>query len=198
MKSTIITLVATSAIIILCYVLFSYGTTMSVVEPAAKNDAAIGGDFTLTDADGNVVTQERLKGQHSLVYFGFTFCPDICPTSLLTITQALQGLGTLGDKVLPVFITVDPERDTPAKIKDYIANFHPNMIGLTGTPEQVAKAAKAYKIYYALHKEDDPKNYVVDHSGYMYLMNPDGQYVTHFSHDDSAESIMATLTKYLR
>ncbi len=173
-------------------------TTNITGQQAVIGNAAIGGPFTLVDQHGNNVTDEALKEQFALIYFGFTYCPDICPTALLTMTQAIEGLGTLGDRVLPVFITVDPQRDTPEVMKSYASNFHPRFLALTGTLEQTDAAAKAYKIFYKLHNEEDKENYVVDHTGYIYLMAPDGNYLTHFSHDDSAEAMMAILTKYIR
>jgi protein SCO1 len=158
----------------------------------------VGGAFSLMDVEGKPVTEEALKGSFSLVYFGFTSCPDICPTTLQAMTVALNKLGSAGEKIIPVFITIDPARDTPEVMKAFASNFHPRLLALTGTEEQVEDAAKAYKVFYKLHNETDKKNYVVDHSGFVYLMSPTGEYLTHFAHDEAAENIMALLTKYIR
>jgi cytochrome oxidase Cu insertion factor (SCO1/SenC/PrrC family) len=171
--------------------------------PSPTTDAStgtlpIGGTFSLGDTDGNAVTQDALKGAYSLVFFGFTSCPDICPTTLQAMTVALDKIGTLAEKVKPVFITIDPERDTPEVMKKYIASFNPRFLALTGSKEQTDAAATAYKVYYKAMKKEGDADYNVDHSGFIYLMNPAGEYVTHFSHKDSAEQMMAALTKYLR
>jgi protein SCO1/2 len=170
--------------------------------PAPATDAStgtlpIGGAFALVDTDGNTVTQDNLKGAYSLVFFGFTSCPDICPTTLQAMTGALDTLGTLAEGVKPVFITIDPQRDTPAVMKDYIKNFSPRFVALTGTKEQTDAAANAYKVYYKAAKKEGETDYNVDHSGFVYLMNPAGEYVTHLSHKDSAEQMAAELAKYL-
>jgi protein SCO1/2 len=170
----------------------------STQSKTTEGSAAIGGAFTLTNTEGQTVTEQDLLGNWSLVYFGFTYCPDICPTTLLSMSQALDGLGQLSDRVTPVFITVDPARDTVDVMKAYAENFHPRLIALTGTQEQTDKAAKAYKVFYKLQKEEGNADYLVDHSGFAYLMNPQGQYVTHFTHSDNAETMMTILTKYIR
>ncbi|MHC8507906.1 MAG: SCO family protein [Rhodospirillales bacterium] len=153
--------------------------------------AAIGGPFTLTDQTGRKVTEADFRGRFMLIYFGYTYCPDICPTALNDMADAVNLLGAEQDKVTPVFITVDPARDTVAHLKDYVAYFHPRMAGLTGTPEQTAAAARAYKIYFRLNDapEDDPDGYLVDHSSIMYLMGPGGEYAAHFPHGSTPENI---------
>lgn len=155
--------------------------------PAVKTEttgqALIGGAFTLTDQQGRAVTEEQLKGQHALVFFGFTHCPDICPTALATITQTLQSMGEAGDKVTPVFITVDPKRDTVERLKEYMADFHPRIIALTGTEEQVDGASKAYKVYHQTVGDTAGDDYMVNHSGFIYLMDPEGRYLTHFAYN---------------
>jgi cytochrome oxidase Cu insertion factor (SCO1/SenC/PrrC family) len=172
--------------------------TKSPAAEETSGTASIGGAFSLIDTEGNSVTQETLKGTYSLVFFGFTSCPDICPTTLQAITIALDKLGTLGEGVKPVFITVDPERDTPEVMKKYVANFSPRILALTGSKEQTDAAANAYKVYYKAMRQEGDADYDVDHSGFIYLMNPAGEYVTHFSHKDSTESMAVALTKYLR
>ncbi|MDE0333532.1 MAG: SCO family protein [Defluviicoccus sp.] len=157
--------------------------------------AKIGGPFVLVDHTGAERTEADLKGRHALIYFGYTFCPDVCPTALADMLIALDELGPDAERVQPVFITIDPDRDTPAVLKGYIPNFHPRLIGLSGSAAQVSRAARAYRVYYA--KVDDPnagENYLMDHSSVIYLMDPDGRYLTHFSHGTGPE----TMAKRLR
>jgi cytochrome oxidase Cu insertion factor (SCO1/SenC/PrrC family) len=160
--------------------------------------AAIGGPFTLTDHTGRTVTDQDFRGRHMLVYFGYTFCPDVCPTSLGVVAAALDKLPP-GDRALiaPLFISVDPERDTPAVLKDYVAAFHTALIGLTGTPEQLAPVMKAYKVYAAKAKGESPDAYTVDHSSILYLMDRDGNFVAHFAHGTSADTLAAALKKHV-
>ena len=157
--------------------------------------ARIGGPFVLVDHTGAERTEADLKGRHALIYFGYSFCPDVCPTALADMLIALDELGPAAARVQPVFITIDPDRDTPAVLKDYIPNFHPRLIGLSGSAAQIGKAARAYRVYYA--KVDDPEagdNYLMDHSSVIYLMDPDGRYLTHFSHGTGPD----TMAKRLR
>jgi protein SCO1/2 len=135
---------------------------------------AIGGPFTLVDQDGRTVTQDDLRGKLALVFFGFTFCPDVCPTELQAIGQTMDLLGPQAAQVRPVFITVDPARDTPAKMKEYVGLFHPSITGLTGTPEQVSAAARAWRVYYNKVTPPGSSDYLMDHSSYTYLMGRDG------------------------
>ena len=156
----------------------------------SKGEALIGGDFTLIDGTGKTLTNRDFLGKYMLVYFGFTHCPDICPTSLLLIQNAINHLGDKGKKVQPVFITLDPERDTPAVVGPYVQHFGPGLIGLSGSAEQIKQAADAYKIYYRkVEDKDSAMGYVIDHSGFMYLMGPDGKYITHFPHTIAEQSL---------
>jgi protein SCO1/2 len=149
--------------------------------PAAATQQASasgpGGPFTLVDDNGHAVDQSILKGKWSVVFFGYTFCPDVCPTTLTALGQAMKQLGAKADKAQVVFITVDPARDTPTQLKTYLSSpvFPKNTVGLTGTPDQIARAAKAYYVYY--QKDGAGADYSVDHSTAMYLMNPDGEFV---------------------
>ena len=156
-------------------------------------------DFTLTDHTGKPVTDEDFRGKYMLVYFGYTFCPDVCPTSLAIVGDALDMLSEEElAKLTPVFITVDPERDTVEVMASYVVNFHDQLVGLTGTPEQVKAAAKGYRAYYAKTNADDPDgNYLMDHSSFTYLMGPDGRYVTHFNHGTAPEKMAARLAEIL-
>lgn len=164
----------------------------------ANASAAIGGPFTLTDHAGRTVTDADFRGRWMLVYFGYTFCPDVCPTALGVVAGGLDKLAP-GERALitPVFISVDPDRDTPAVLKDYVGAFHPSLVGMTGTPEQLAPVLKAYKVYAAKVKNDDPTAYTMDHSSILYLMGPDGRFVAHFPHGTTADQLAAGLKKHL-
>jgi len=161
--------------------------------PIPPNNVKIGGPFTLTSQDGATVTSGDFAGKYLLVYFGYTSCPDMCPTGLQSMSRALDMLGPNADKVQPLFITVDPARDTPKKLKDYDSAFHPKIIGLTGTPEQIAAAAKAYQVYY--QKGEGDQDYEVEHSSLIYLMDPEGNLVTTFDEEVDPKLIVAALNK---
>lgn len=157
---------------------------------------AIGGSFTLTDQDGRTVTDQDFRGRYTLVYFGYTYCPDICPTSLSSMATALEQLpADVEKKITPVFITVDPQRDTAEVLKSYVGNFHPRMVGLTGTEEQVRDAARKYRVYYAKADQGPNAAYLMDHSSILYLMGPDGAFLTHFSHTTPPEEMARTIVK---
>ena len=159
---------------------------------------AIGGPFTLVDQNGRTVTNEMLKGKPTLIYFGYTFCPDVCPTSLLLMETAIETLGPdAAKKVNLVFITIDPGRDTEKLIKDYVGNFSPTFIGLTGTPEQVTAAARAYRVYYQKVPGKDGAPYLMDHSSIVYVLDRNGRFVTHFTHEAKAEAIAAGVQRLL-
>jgi cytochrome oxidase Cu insertion factor (SCO1/SenC/PrrC family) len=158
----------------------------------------IGGPFNLVNQDGANVSEADFKGRYMLVYFGYTYCPDVCPTSLSEMADALDILGPKGDKITPVFITVDPERDDANALKTYVSYFHPRLVGLTGTVEQVKAAAKAYKAYFAKAGDGyDDDDYTMDHSSITYLMGPDGEFITHFGHGVDAEKIAEKLSGLL-
>lgn len=159
--------------------------------------ASIGGPFTLTTHEGRVVTDKDFMGKYKLVFFGYTFCPDICPTELQTIAQAMDVMGDSGADVQPLFITIDPERDTPPVLADYVKLFHPSIIGLTGTAEQIAAVAKAYRVYYARSQgEPDPTQYLMDHSTFAYLLAPDGSFVTVFAKGSTPEQMVEAINAY--
>ena len=158
--------------------------------------SAIGGPFRLVDQNGKTVTDGDLKGKWSLVYFGYTHCPDACPTALNDISIALDGLGPKRDAVRPVFITVDPERDTAEVLKAYVTSFDAPIMALTGTPEEVARAAKGYRVYYAKHPEAGG-DYSMDHSSVIYVMDPEGRFTASFTHENTPEDIAERLKKLL-
>jgi protein SCO1 len=151
--------------------LVAYRDSGSILSPVAS----LGGPFTLTEADGATVTDRSFPGKFLLVYFGYTYCPDACPTALSNIAGALAKLGATADKVQVLFITVDPRRDTPKVMGDYVKAFDPRIVGLTGSPDQINAVAKEYKVYVAAHTEDG-NDYLVDHSSFIYLMNPEGKF----------------------
>jgi protein SCO1/2 len=161
--------------------------------------ALVGGPFSLTDHTGKRVTDKDFRGRTLIVMFGFTFCPDVCPTELQLVSAALDKLGPKANDVVPLFITVDPERDTPAQLATYVKSFHPRLVGLTGTAEEIAAAAKAYRVYFK--KVDDPKStagYTMDHSALIYVVGPDGTYQTHFTPGVSVATLAQRLGELLQ
>ena len=157
----------------------------------------IGGPFELVDHTGRRRTDGDFRGKLLLVYFGFSYCPDVCPTDLLAIGRALDQLGADGVAVQPLFITVDPARDTPEHLAQYVAFFHPRLIGLTGTVEQIAKAAAAYRVYFAKVALSGASEYTVDHSGFVYLMDRDGGYIGFFAPGSPPERMVEAIRSKL-
>src|SRR5215470_3421792 len=168
---------------------------------APQEAPLIGGAFTLTDQFGKTRTDADFRGQFLLVFFGFTHCPDVCPVELQTLSDAMDQLGPAASKVTPLFITVDPARDTPEVMKQYVANFHPRIVALTGSVADVAAVAKAYRVYYAKTTGGTASNndadYIMNHSAIVYLMGPDGRFVSHFDPGTSAARIADALRKLL-
>jgi protein SCO1/2 len=160
----------------------SLGSTQVGLAPSVPSSA--GGPFALTTVDGSRVTDRSFRGKWLMVYFGYTFCPDICPTTLMEIGNALVGLGPRAERVQALFITLDPRRDTQIVLADYMASFDPRIMALTGTPEEVAVAAKAYRVFYERHDTDDG-GYLYDHSSYVYIMDADGRFVIALAGDTS-------------
>lgn len=170
--------------------------TGRVSAPVAQQVAAIGGPFKLTDQTGKEVTDQDMKGRPFLVFFGFTHCPDVCPTTLFEVSEILRALGPDADKMRALFITVDPERDTPAVMKDYLSSFDPHLSGLTGDPAAVAAVAKAYRVYFKKVPLDQG-GYTMDHTAIVYLMDKEGRFVSPFSLKRPPEALAADLRKYL-
>jgi protein SCO1/2 len=161
-----------------------------------ESASGIGGPFTLLDGNRKSVTDKDFRGKFLLVYFGYTFCPDVCPTTLNEVAEAMDKLGPNAARVQPIFITVDPKRDTPDVMKQYAASFSPLLLGLTGTPEEIAKVAKEYRVYYAEHRTGPgPNDYSMDHSSILYLMGPDGQFIEPIPADETAAAIAADIQK---
>lgn len=168
------------------------------VERQVSGKALIGGAFTLTDSTGKRVTEQSFRGKYMLLFFGYTSCPDICPAGLQLMAGALEKLGSKAEHITPVFISVDPERDTPEKLAGYVKNFDPCLVGLTGTPEEIAAVAKAYKVYYAkTPSKEHPDDYTMDHTSIIYVMDPNGEFVTHFTPATSVDEMAAKLGKIL-
>lgn len=158
----------------------------------------IGGPFALTDQDGNVVTDQDFRGKLMLVTFGYTYCPDVCPSRLQDMALAIDRLDPAQRALVqPVFITVDPDRDTPKALKDYVGLYDAPVVGLTGSPEQIAQVAKAYKAYYAKGEIVEDHDYVMDHTTLIYAMAADGTFITTFGDKAGPEEIAATLRAHL-
>jgi protein SCO1/2 len=163
--------------------------------------ASIGGDFTLTNSKGEIVRWGDFAGKYRVVYFGYTFCPDICPTDMQRVAQGLKELKAQdpakAGKIVPIFITVDPERDTQAVVGEFAAAFSPDIVGLTGTPAQIEEAAKAFKIYHAKGEAQPGGGYLVDHSSVVYLFGPDGAPIATLPADQGGKAVAAELDRWV-
>ncbi len=174
------------------------GGGMSAIRQAGIGDPGIGGPFTLVDENGKARTDADFRGKLMLVEFGYTFCPDICPLGLQLFADTLDKLGAQADQVQPIFITVDPARDTPEQLRNYVGHFSPRIVGLTGTDAEIAAAAKAYRVYYKLGDDHATNpNYSVDHSAILYLMGRDGKFITHFTHETPVDQVVAAIRAHL-
>jgi protein SCO1/2 len=163
--------------------------------------AAIGGDFTLTGSKGQTVRWGDFAGKYRIVYFGYTFCPDICPTDMQRVAQGLKALKASNPakagKIVPIFITIDPERDTQSVVGEFAAAFSPDIVGLTGTPEQIDAAAKTFKVFYAKGEAQPGGGYLVDHSNVVYLFGPDGAPIATLPTDRGGEAVEAELARWV-
>ena len=187
----IVTAFTASLLIGLLVMLWAMGGVRGVTSPAA-----IGGPFQLTDQSGAAVTEKNLQGKPSLIFFGFTHCPDICPTALFEMSEILRAMGKDADRVNAYFISVDPERDNKEAMKDYLSSFDPHLKGLTGDPEAVAKVLSAYRVYAKKVPLKDG-DYTMDHTALTYLMDRDGRFVAPFNLSRKPEEAAADLKKYL-
>jgi protein SCO1/2 len=190
-------------IIVVAFVLGSMAASLWLrsadTPPVMSGKALIGGPFALVDQNGQRVTEQTFRGKYMLVVFGYTYCPDICPAELQTIANVLETLGSKAEEVTPVFITIDPERDTVEQVAGYVKNFHPRFVGLTGTPEEIRQAARSFRVYYG--KADGTNtgsDYLMDHSAFIYLMNRSGEYLTHFAYGATPEKIAEAVEKALK
>ncbi|WP_149541178.1 SCO family protein [Siccirubricoccus phaeus] len=164
---------------------------------ALPQGMTLGGGFSLVDQTGRAVTERDYAGRWMLLYFGYSYCPDVCPTELGAMAAALDQLGPLAEQVVPVLISVDPERDTPEHLADYVSRFHPRLQGLTGTAEQVAEVARRYRVYYAKVRRPDMTDYLMDHSSFVYLVGPDARVRSLFRPDTSPEAMAAAVQAQL-
>lgn len=170
--------------------------TTNSSQERGSSSAAIGGPFTLVDTSGKTVTDQTYRGKWLLIYFGYTFCPDACPTALNNVSVAFQKLGREAGKLQPLFITVDPKRDTVQAMADYLKSFDPRIVGLTGSQAQADSIAKAYRVYVAPQKNEG-NDYLVDHSAYLYLMSPQGKFVNVIAGDTPGDQMADKLRKEL-
>ena len=182
---------ASSLVVGLLVLFWAMGGVSKVAQPAA-----IGGPFQLTDQAGKAFTDKDLKGKPTLIFFGYTHCPDVCPTSLFEMSEVLRAMGKDADKVNAVFISVDPERDTPATMKDYLSSFDPHLEGLSGDPAETAKVITSYRVY-AKKVPTKDGDYTMDHTALIYLMDRDGRFVSPFNLKRTPEEAAADLKRYL-
>jgi protein SCO1 len=182
---------AASLAVGLLLMMWAMGGLKNVAAPAA-----IGGPFQLTDQAGESVTDQNLKGRPTLIFFGFTHCPDVCPTSLFEISEVLRAMGKDADRVNAWFVSVDPERDTAAAMKDYLSSFDPHLKGLTGDPQAVAKVLSAYRVYAKKVPLKDG-DYTMDHTALIYLMDREGRFVAPFNLRRSPQEAASDLKRYL-
>ncbi|MDQ2763683.1 MAG: SCO family protein [Pseudomonadota bacterium] len=184
--------------VLLAALLIGAGGVLWLTGSGGNNPLSIGGPFTLRSGNDKTVTDQNFRGKYMLVYFGYTFCPDVCPTTLNAVADAMDKLGPAASRIQPLFISVDPKRDTPAVVKQYAAAFGPSIEGLTGTPEEIARVAKEYRVYYAEHRTGPgPDDYSMDHSSVLYLMSPTGAFVAPVRADQSGDEIAANLKKLM-
>ncbi|HEY1412766.1 MAG TPA: SCO family protein [Rhodopila sp.] len=184
--------------LMLAILLIGAGGFLWLSDSAGNSALRIGGPFTLQDGNGKPVTDKDFRGKYMLVYFGYTFCPDVCPTTLNAVADAMDKLGPAASQVQPLFITVDPKRDTAAVVKQYAAAFGPRIEGLTGTPDEIATVAKEYRVYYAEHRTGPgPNDYSMDHSSVLYFMSPNGGFIAPIRADQSGEDIATNLKKLM-
>jgi cytochrome oxidase Cu insertion factor (SCO1/SenC/PrrC family) len=171
-------------------------TAAQMMDDLMYGRGTVGGPFTLTDQTGRTRSDSEFRGKLMIVYFGYTFCPDVCPADLMAITQALDALGPAARDIQPIFITVDPERDSKG-LGDYVAAFHRSFIGLTGSPEEVRKVANAYKAFYAKVPGERAGEYAIDHTGVIYLMGRAGEYLGFMPPQTGPEKLTQVLRQYL-
>ena len=180
-------------------------TSVAIVQtmPGSATTPDVGGAFSLVDHTGKTVTDQDFPGEYLLIYFGYTFCPDVCPNTLLAMSQALDDLGPLADEVRPILITVDPERDDQAVLAEYVRHFHPRLVGLTGSPERIAEVAKSYRVFYAKAQVPEDQgggggaDYLMDHTGLLYLMDREGRLGALLNHNSSPDDIAAKIRELL-
>jgi cytochrome oxidase Cu insertion factor (SCO1/SenC/PrrC family) len=171
-------------------------TAAEMMEDLMYGHGTVGGPFTLTDQTGKKRSDSDFRGKLMIVYFGYTFCPDVCPADLMAITQALDAFGPAAEDIQPIFITIDPERDTKV-LGEYLSGFHKSFVGLTGTPEEVRQVANAYKAFYAKLPPAPSGEYAIDHTGIIYLMGRGGEYLGFMPPQTEPQKLTEILRKYL-
>lgn len=189
-------LVGLSAVLALSAVVMLWQLGDHRPDGAGQDRRQVGGPFTLTDQEGHVRSDRDFRGRWMLVYFGYTQCPDVCPTTLQEIAEAVRGLGPKAKRVVPVFITLDPQRDHPATLRRYLAAFGPEFVGLTGTMAQIASVARAYRVYFAKHPLPGG-TYSVDHASSIYLMSPAGAFASTLDEQEGATALKRDLESRL-
>jgi protein SCO1/2 len=189
------------ALLVVVFALFIVGAAGSLwllSAPANEQSAPIGGPFRLTASDGKIMTDRDFRGKYLLIYFGYTICPDVCPTTLQSVAAALDALGRKADMIQPLLITVDPAHDTASVLAQYTAAFSPQLLGLTGTAEEIAGVEKEYRVYAAMHRTGSgPDEYSVDHSSVLFLMGPDGRFIARLRADASGPEIASAIVQRL-
>jgi len=175
-----------------------YGALTNGSKSPGGGTALVGGPFTLTAHNGKRMSDADFRGKFMLVFFGYTYCPDVCPSELQVMSAALDRLGSKGEDIQPIFVSIDPERDTPAVMADYVKNFHPRLIGLTGTPEEIAAMARTYRVFYAKADQGGGQDYLMDHSSIVYLMDREGNFLKHFSYTTDADGLAKGLEEASR
>ncbi len=198
-----------SSVVVFTLVILGAAMWFLIAGPASQRDAlagmlgvikpptGIGGPIELVSSTGETLSEQSFKGKYALVFFGYSFCPDVCPTGLQNVSLALDKLGDKSAEVVPIFISVDPDRDTPSQLASYVEHFHQNMIGLTGSKEQIKAVTRRFRVYYAMRNGRDSKDYLVDHSAFVYLMDPNWKLRAVFNHSASPDDIAAALGKLL-
>lgn len=179
-----------SIVLIIAAAIGAYALMSSPNYKKSFGEALVGGPFTMVNQSGETVTEKTYAGKPMLLFFGYTYCPDVCPTELQVMAEALRQLGAKGSDIQPIFVSVDPARDTPETLKAYVANFGEQFIGLTGSPEQLAAMAQGYRVFYQkVDNKDAPDAYLMDHSSIIYLMGPDGKFLKHFTYSTDAKAL---------
>ena len=185
----------TLLISLLILLVLSIGTGLWVYKQTKNNNlnkaTLVGGSYSLTDHNGNSVTDKSFSDKFKIIYFGYTFCPDICPTGMAVISQSLDLLGNKAKRIKPIFITVDPKRDNVEIMAEYHNHFHPSFSNLTGTLDQIRRVAKLYRVYYKKSDASEAENYLMDHSSIMYVLSPEGEYINHFGPEITPAQIEA-------
>lgn len=184
--------------LVLCCYFFTPAWAELPDNPQVTGASLIGGAFSLIDHTGIAVTEKNFQDKYMLVFFGFTNCPSVCPLGLSRMIRALKKIDDFESKITPVFITVDPERDTPERMTTYLGHYHSSFVGLTGSEEQLEQVKTAYRAYSFKSKDPDSDNYSYDHSSMIYLMDKQGQYITHFSDQTSVDEMSVIVQKNMQ